>query len=118
MKDQFKQIRGLLNYWKPGTQTASGAEGQPGGGEIRPEEIRGLVGEIVDDLQPLLTAYQSAFYWHLFRHSIVEHGNPLIHTSYKRLQRGVAKPNRGVTVSASQVRDYLLDLERIGALRK
>ena len=76
----------------------------------------------MDDLQPILTAYDAAFYWFLFRHSIAKDGNPLIRVSRSSLRREVVKSsytnaaeNR---ISLGKVQDTLRALEGIGAISK
>jgi len=54
-------------------------------------ELPLVIREIVDDLQPLLTPYEAAFYWHLFRHSLAENGYPRLRISTRGLQSGVVK---------------------------
>lgn len=77
-----------------------------------------IVSDVVDYLQPLLTPYQSAFYWHLLRHSLLNGGSNLIRVSTRGLGNGVVKSARSETVSQSQVKDLLSGLEILGAIRK
>jgi hypothetical protein len=81
-------------------------------------ELPIIIQEIVDDLQPLLSPYQAAFYWYAFRHSIAENGNPLPRLSTRGLQSGVLKSSRSETISLQHVRETLAALEALGALRK
>jgi hypothetical protein len=81
-------------------------------------ELPIIIQEIVDDLQPLLSPYQAAFYWYAFRHSIAENGNPLLRLSTRGLQSGVVKSSRSETISLQHVRETLAALEALGALRK
>jgi hypothetical protein len=81
-------------------------------------ELSLVIREIVDDLQPLLSPYEAAFYWHLFRHSIAENGNPLLRVSTRGLQNGVVKSSRSDTISLRHVRGTLAALETLGAIRK
>ena len=81
-------------------------------------ELPIIIQEIVDDLQPLLSPYQAAFYWYAFRHSIAENGNPLLRLSTRGLQSGVLKSSRSETISLQHVRETLAALEALGALRK
>ncbi len=81
-------------------------------------ELPIIIQEIVDDLQPLLSPYQAAFYWYVFRHSIAENGNPLPRLSTRGLQSGVVKSSRSETISLQHVRETLAALEALGALRK
>jgi hypothetical protein len=66
MKARFNQIRDLLNE----LETLSSSTGEGGGPDFSAMELPLIMQEIVDDLQPLLTPYEAAIYWYLFRHSI------------------------------------------------
>lgn len=78
-----------------------------------------VIQEIVDDLQPLLTPYQAAFYWYLFRHSIARNGSPLLRASVRGLQTVLRTIRRdGSKTSVEQVRGALAGLEALGAIRK
>jgi len=57
-----------------------------------------IIQEIVDDLQPLLTPYDVAFYWYAFRHSIAKNGNPHVGLSGKALKRGVVLSSKSNAV--------------------
>ncbi len=81
-----------------------------------------IIGEIVDDLQPILTAYDAAFYWFLFRHSIAKDGNPQIRVSRSSLRRAVVKSSytnaAENNISIGKVQDTLHALEEIGAIQE
>ncbi len=77
-----------------------------------------IIKEIVDDLQPLLTAYQAAFYWYLFRHSIAKNGNPLLRTSTPENEEIIRNSRGGGAISRQQVQDTLTELQSVGAIRK
>jgi len=85
-------------------------------------EMPVIIQEIVDDLQPLLTPYDAAFYWFLFRHSIAKDGNPFIRVSSRSLQRAVVRSSYSRaeenTISLGKVQDTLRALESVGAIRK
>jgi hypothetical protein len=85
-------------------------------------ELPDIIGEIVDDLQPILTAYDAAFYWFLFRHSIAKDGNPQIRVSRSSLRRSVVKSSytnaAENNISIGKVQDTLHALEEIGAIQK
>lgn len=85
-------------------------------------ELPHVIQEIVDDLQPLLTPYEAAFYWHAFRHSIARNGNPHVRLSGKALRRGVVRSSYSTasenTISEGKVREIFRALESIGAIRK
>ena len=85
-------------------------------------ELPDIIGEIVDDLQPILTASDAAFYWFLFRHSIAKDGNPQIRVSRSTLRRAVVKSSYTEAaenmISFGKVQDTLRALEEIGAIQK
>jgi hypothetical protein len=85
-------------------------------------ELPQIIQEIVDDLQPLLTPYDSVFYWFMFRHSICKSGEPYLRVSTRNLQGAVVKSARSDKadrlVSESKVQEILRDLELAGAIRK
>jgi|KBSMisStandDraft_5_1062788.scaffolds.fasta_scaffold657011_1 hypothetical protein len=117
MNERIEQIRQLLRELEvePGSANA-------GDGGFSALELPVIIQEIVDDLQPILTAYDAAFYWFLFRHSIAKDGNPHLRVSNRSLRRAVvmssysnaAKNN----ISVGKVQDTLRALEGIGAIRK
>jgi hypothetical protein len=85
-------------------------------------ELPLIIQEIVDDLQPLLTPYETAFYWYAFRHSIAKNGSPHVRLSGKALRRGLVKSSYSRlienTISEGKVREVFRALETIGAIRK
>jgi len=85
-------------------------------------ELPVIVQEIVDDLQPLLTPYDAAFYWFLFRHSIAKDGSPHIRVSTRYLRRAVVRSSYSQadenSVSLGKVQETLRALEAVGAIRK
>lgn len=85
-------------------------------------ELPGIVREIVDDLQPLLTPYDAAFYWYIFRHSIAKDGSPYIRVSTRSLQKAVVRSSHSQaaenTISLGKVQETLRALEDIGAIQK
>src|SRR5207248_3290143 len=88
MAEQIDKIRQLLDELEA---RGVGDQGASGNSDSLPAvEMSVVIQEIVDDLQPLLTPYEIAFYWHLFRHSIARSGSPLVRVSRTGL-RLVAK---------------------------
>jgi HNH endonuclease len=82
-------------------------------------ELPDIVRDIVDLLVPNLKPYEAAFYWYLFRHSILEAENPLLRVSTHGLQSGVLRSSRdSEKVSEAHVRETLRALEQFGAIRK
>ncbi len=78
-------------------------------------ELPTIIQDIVDDLQPLLSPYEAAFYWYAFRHSIVRDGNPHIRLS-KTLRRGVVKSSYSTAVQNTISEDKYREV--IGRLRR
>ncbi|HXN53249.1 MAG TPA: hypothetical protein VN943_15060 [Candidatus Acidoferrum sp.] len=58
MKEQFEQIRKLLDEIESGSASASESEI---GRDFSALELPTIIREIVDDLQPLLSPYEAAF---------------------------------------------------------
>lgn len=117
MNPRIEKIRQLLAELE--VETAGTAKG---GAAFSALELPDIIGEIVDDLQPILTAYDAAFYWFLFRHSIAKDGNPQIRVSRSTLRRAVVKSSYTTAaennISFGKVQDTLRALEEIGAIQK
>jgi hypothetical protein len=118
MKDHLDRIRQLLDEIEERTASDSSAAAVE---EFSAMELPLVIQEIVDDLQPLLTPYEAAFYWYAFRHSIARNGNPHLRLS-KALRRGVVRSSYSSaienTISEQKFREILRALESIGAIRK
>jgi hypothetical protein len=117
MNPRIEKIRQLLAELE--VETASAPGGDAGFSAL---ELPDIIGEIVDDLQPILTAYDAAFYWFLFRHSIASNGIPQIRVSRSTLRRAVVKSSytdaEENMISFGKVQDTLRALEEIGAIQK
>lgn len=117
MNPRIEKIRQLLNELD--AETTVGPKGDAGFSAL---ELPDIIGEIVDDLQPILTAYDAAFYWFLFRHSIATNGNPHIRVSRSTLRRAVVKSSytnaAENNISIGKVQETLRSLEEIGAIQK
>jgi HNH endonuclease len=118
MKDHIDRIRRLLSELEEEVPTISYV---PPGEDFSAMELPLVIQEIVDDLQPLLTPYEAAFYWYAFRHSIARNGNPHLRLS-KALRRGVVRSSYSTamenTISEQKFRETFRALESIGAIRK
>jgi hypothetical protein len=118
MKDQIGQIRQLLNE----IEEQSGRVCVRSVSDLSALELPFIVQEIVDDLQPLLSPYEAAFYWYAFRHSIAKNGSPYVRLSTRGLQSGLVKSSYSTAtdnaISLTKVRKIFRALETIGALRK
>lgn len=117
MNPRIEKIRQLLNELDAEITVAP--KGDAGFSAL---ELPDIIGEIVDDLQPILTAYDAAFYWFLFRHSIATNGNPHIRVSRSTLRRAVVKSSytnaAENNISIGKVQETLRSLEEIGAIQK
>ena len=94
-----------------------------GSGEGKVMEISsGIVSDVVDYLQPLLTPYESVFYWYAIRNSIVRNGVPHVRLG-KSIRKGiVSKSSYSATskncISEAKFREVFRSLESIGAIKK
>jgi hypothetical protein len=82
-------------------------------------EIPELVKEIVTYLQPLLTPYEAAYYWHLFTKTIVETSRQERVFSIRGLCEGVVWPSRATQASAvpqKVVSEIMASLEAKGVI--
>jgi len=117
MNPRIERIRQLLGELE--AESTNSPRGDLGFSAL---ELPEIIGEIVDDLQPILTAYDAAFYWFLFRHSIAKDGNPQIRVSRSTLRRAVVKSSYTDAaenmISFGKVQDTLRALEEIGAIQK
>jgi hypothetical protein len=117
MNPRIEKIRQLLSELE--VETVNAPQGDASFSAL---ELPDIIGEIVDDLQPILTAYDAAFYWFLFRHSIAKDGNPQIRVSRSTLRRAVVKSSytnaAENNISFGKVQDTLRALEEIGAIQK
>ena len=117
MNSRIEKIRQLLSELE--AESATGPIGDAGFSAL---ELPDIIGEIVDDLQPILTAHDAAFYWFLFRHSIARDGNPHIRVSLSSLRRSVVKSSYTSAaennISVGKVQETLRSLEQIGAIQK
>jgi len=118
MNERLAQIRRLLSEVE--VEMKAGALGGDLG--FSALELPVIIQEIVDDLQPLLTPYDAAFYWFLFRHSIAQDGDPHLRVSTRQLRTAVVKSSYSQLdenpVSLGKVQETLRALDTIGAIRK
>jgi hypothetical protein len=116
MNPRIEKIRQLLS------ELEGQSDGPAGDRGFSALELPVIVQEIVDDLQPLLTPYDAAFYWFLFRHSIAKDGSPHIRVSTRYLRRAVVRSSYSQavenSVSLGKVQETLRALESVGAIRK
>lgn len=119
MNERIEQIRSILKTLEE--ESASNMQLR-NGSDFSAFELPQIIQEIVDDLQPLLSPYEAAFYWYAFRHSIVRNGNPHVRLSTKGMRSGVVKSSYSQAVaskiSEEKMREIYRALESIGAIRK
>jgi hypothetical protein len=118
MNERVEKIRQLLRELE--AEMATGIRPEPS--ESAQSELALVVQQIVDDLQPLLTPYDAAFYWFLFRHSIAKDGQPFLRVSTRHLSRAVVRSSYSQAeepaISLGKVQETIRALETIGAIRK
>jgi hypothetical protein len=119
MKERLEQIRQLLSDLELELETGSTSIADR---DFSALELPAIIQEIVDDLQPLLTPYEAAFYWYAFRHSIARDGNPHVRLG-KALRRGAVVKSSYSTaiqnsISEEKFREIVRALEVTGAIRK
>ena len=126
MQEKIEKIRALLSELEQGVQSDAATETMRVFSGL---ELPDIVRDIVDFLMPNLSPYEAAFYWYLFRHSVVETGTQLLRISTRRMQNGVissaytygksgGKEAGSAKLSEQKARDTLLGLEEFGAIRK
>jgi hypothetical protein len=117
MNQRIEKIRQLLNELEAEPNALASSER-----DLSAVELCAMIQQIVDDLQPLLSPYDAAFYWFLFRHSIAKDGSPHLRVSSRHLRTAVVKSSYSQAeenpVSLGKVQDTLRALEAIGAIRK
>jgi HNH endonuclease len=117
MNARIEKIRQLLNELEGQAEGAFAADRG-----FSALELPVIIQDIVDDLQPLLTPYDAAFYWFLFRHSIAKDGSPHIRVSTRYLRRAVVRSSYSQavdnSVSLGKVQETLRALESLGAICK
>ena len=119
MNERLEKIRQLLSELEDEVETGAAAIGDR---DFSALELPLIIQEIVDDLQPLLTPYDAAFYWFLFRHSISKDGHPHLRVSNRNLRRAVVRSSYSnaaeSAISEGKVQETLRALEAIGAIRR
>lgn len=81
-------------------------------------EIPSITSAVIRFLQPLLTPYEAAVYWHMFDRSILQTGQQFCRVSTRGLMSGVIKSSSGQseTLSIQTTRGALKGLEERGAI--
>jgi hypothetical protein len=118
MNERVEKMRQLLRELE--AELATGTRGDTVAATS--SELAVVMQQIVDDLQPLLTPYDAAFYWFLFRHSIAKDGQPFLRVSTRHLSRAVVRSSYSQadenTISLGKVQETIRALETVGAIRK
>ena len=83
-------------------------------------EVPEIVSAIVRYLQPLLTPYEAAVYWHMFDRAVLCSGDQYCRVSTRGLMSGVVRSVSGQsdTLSIQTTRGALQRLEERGAIRR
>jgi len=83
-------------------------------------EVPQVISEIVRFLQPLLTPYEAAMYWHMFELAVLRLGNQYCRVSTRGLMNGVVRSASGQSDSLSiqTVRGALQGLEKRHAIQR
>jgi len=119
MNERLEKVRRLLSELEDEMETGAASIADR---DFSALELPLIIREIVDDLQPLLSPYEAAFYWYAFRHSIAKDGKPHVRLSGKALRRGCVKSSYSTalenTISEGKVREIFRALEIAGAIRK
>ena len=118
MNERVEKMRQLLRELEAEMSMGNRAETA----DATSSELAIVIQQIVDDLQPLLTPYDAAFYWFLFRHSIAKDGQPFLRVSTRHLSRAVVRSSYSQaeenTISLGKVQETIRALEDIGAIHK
>jgi HNH endonuclease len=125
MSETIQQVRALLSLLE---KEVSQAEHVAEFRALSGLELPDIIADVVDLLMPELTPYEAAFYMHMLRHSIIEHGTPYIRVSTYGLRSGVVKSvyagskarkdPADSAVSLATSRQALYGLAAIGAIRQ
>lgn len=125
MKDKITQIRSLLDSLEG---EANNAENTVAMRMLSGLEFPDIMRDVVDLLMPLVGPYEASFYVYLLRHSIIEHGSPMLRVGVKRLQQNVIRNAYAGTrvggspvgnpVSYKKVTNTLQTLQAVGAIRR
>mgnify|MGYP001236178360 CR=1 FL=1 len=115
MDDRIKKIRELLE--EIDGEIAS-QEAREFAHNFDALELPGVVSSAIQFLQPLLTPYEAAIYWHMFNRSILKTGQQYCRVSTRGLMNGVVKSASGQSESLSiqTTRGALQGLEEKGAV--
>lgn len=117
MKEDIQKIRELLDRLESNDDVDSEMSFKQ---SFELFELPEIVSSIVDFLQPLLNPYESAIYWYLFRHSVVENGDVFVRASVRGLAKDVITSASGQSqnLAYSSVQKALSGLEEKGAILK
>lgn len=117
MNDRIAAIRKLLDELEASSRSEEEEAFQE---RFSAFELPDIIQDVVDFLMPLLSPYEVAFYWFMFRHAIIASGTQHVRVSTRGMQQGVirsAYTERG-KIALQQVRDVLSSMESKGIIRK
>lgn len=117
MSEEIRQIRALLDKLEKDTRNEDDVAFVRNFDAL---ELPQIISEVVDYLQPNLTTYEAAIYWHLFRHSVLSRGQQHFRASVRGLMKGVVLSSSGQSndLSYNVIKKSLKNLEDKGIISK
>lgn len=115
MDDRIRKIQELLGDVARDLESKDGRDFEHNFDAL---EIPSIVSSVIQFLQPLLTPYEAAVYWHMFNRSILKTGQQFCRVSTRGLMSGVVKSASGQSedLSIGTTRGALQGLEEKGAI--
>lgn len=117
MSDEIEQIRALLTTLELRIGVSPDEVGLR---DFAALELPEILSDVIDYLIPRLTPYEAAFYFYLFRHSILTSGTQHVRVSVRGMKAIVASPRADSNSGTSygQVAECLKQLVDKGVIRK
>lgn len=88
MNEKIEKIRAALDEIEKDLRSS---EGERVLREFSAFELPEIIKDIVDYLIPRMTPYAAAYYWYMFRRSILHTGNQYLRAGTKPLRTGVVR---------------------------
>lgn len=113
MDERIRKIQELLGDV---SRDLNPEEGRPFAHNFDALEIPSVVSSVIQLLQPLLTPYEAAVYWHMFDRSVLQTGQQFCRVSTRGLMTGVIRSASGQSegLSIQTTRGALQGLEENG----
>jgi hypothetical protein len=116
MSKEIEQIRGLLVSIE--SKLANSSE-DTALRDFAAFELPEIIADVTDYLMPQLSPYEAAFYFYMFRHSIISSGTQYVRISVNKIRNIVESPRAvGGSTSQGQVLACLKRLVDKGVIRK